>query len=269
MTRPCQYCTQLTLLVALGLSLAACHRGPEAEASNMGQAAKHGPKIASGAAPQAIAGSAAPTPTRSFTALMQALPAKEQSRVQDWYDRIGAPAMGDATPAQVAWMQANHYPMPADIVRAESMSKAELKAAGTGDTTAQILYVASLLNEYGARASAGVASNRVADGLWIDVSATMRQILASGSPYAGYLFAAQDRIMHPDTESNAATQLAGLVWASKFGDTRANALLNTPAVQAVGAATAATAINLMLKTALYGNPTLFSTTVAPLPPPHP
>lgn len=269
MTRLCRHCKQLTLFAVLGLSLGACHQGSDATVAKVDQTTNQEAQNTSSSAAQTTTLGADPRWAQSFTSLMQSQPAKEQSRVRDWYDRIGAPAMDDATPAQVAWMQAHHYPMPADIVRSESMSNAELKAASTSDTTAAILYVARLLKAYDSRVSAAGASGSAADDLWIEVSATMRQIFASGSPYAGYLYAAQDRVMHPDIESNAATQLAGLVWASKFGDTRADALLKMPTVRAVGAATAVSATNLMLKTALYGNPTLFSTTVSPLPPSQP
>lgn len=256
----------LLFVCVLGLPLGACHHGPAAE-SAASQSVDQVPYKASGATAHSMASRTALTPEQNFASMVQALPAKEQTRVHDWYKLIGAPSMDDATLAQIAWMRARHYPMPADIARAESMSKAELKAAAnTGDTTAQILYVARLLDEHSAHVQAAGASNKVAARLWVEVSETMRQILASGSPYAGYLFAAQDRLTHPDIESNAATQLAGLVWASKFGDTRADRLLNTPTVQAVNGTIAGAAISLMLTKAMYGNPGLFSTPVSTIPP---
>lgn len=269
------------LAVGLGLSLAACHQSSptanEAAASDAARSTGAASRQSSGNTTQAAKPAATEAPTQSFARLMQALPAKEQAHVSDWYERMGGPSMDNATPAQVAWMQARHYPMPADVARAALMSKTELKStADSGDTTSQILYVARLLGEYNAYVSTGTPMteaqyrNPNLAPLVIEIGRMMRQILPSGSPYAGYLYAARARLMYPNNgESNAATQLAGLVWASKFGDTRAKALLNAPAVQAVDAATAASAINLMLKTALYGNPTLFSTTVSPLPAPRP
>lgn len=267
----------LLLAVAMGLSLTACHQGPAttnaATASATDRLADDASRQRSGDTVHPINPVTAAVQTKSFASLMRALPSKEQVRVSDWYERTGGPPMDNATPTQIAWMQARHYPMPADIARAASMSEAELKAAaGTGDTTAQILYVARLLDEYSAYVSAGTPMTpaRYRDPNFIrlgdEISRMMRQILPSGSPYAGYLFAAKDRLMHPDIESNAATQLAGLVWASKFGDTRANRLLNTPTMQVVDAATAGSAIALMLNEAIYANPTLFSAPVVPLPP---
>lgn len=261
----------MMLVCALGLSLASCHQSPPATAptaSDANQSVDHVPQNAPGTATQAATSRAAPTPAQSFATLMRALPATEQTGVRDWYQRMGGPSMDDATPAQVAWMQARYYPMPADIARAESMSETELKAAaGTGNTTAQILYVARLLDEFHAHLAAGQSFFEVPTRFIMGISATMPQILASGSPYAGYLFAAKDRLIDlGGVESKAATQLAGLVWASKFGDTRADRLLKTPTVQAVNSPMATMAMDRMLHEAVRGNPKLFSTPVSPIPP---
>ncbi len=174
--------------------------------------------------------------------------------------------MENANAAQIAWMRERHYPMPGDIARANSMSDAELRAAaGNGGTTAQILYVARALDNYSARMKRGGYTRWEASPL-SDIILMMRKILGSGSPYAGYLFAAESRPRHPGSvESNAARRLAGLVWASKRGDTRAKRLMNTPRIQAVDAATAGSAMSLMLSRALYANPTVFSTPVTPIP----
>lgn len=215
-----------------------------------------------------VATNAETTRTDSFASLMRALKSQEQIQVREWYETIGAPSMDDATPAQIAWMQARHYPMPADIARAKSMSTTDLKAAAsTGDTTASILYAARLLKEYNTRISAGMPySNPTQGRLAREAAGLMPRILASGSPFAGYLFAARYRLMYPrNTATNAATQLAGLVWASKFGDTRANRLLDTPLLQGVDAASAGAAMNLILKKATNANPALFLRPVVPIP----
>lgn len=176
--------------------------------------------------------------------------------------------MNEATPGQVAWMREHHYPMPEDIALASSMSDAELKAAADrNDVTAQFLYLARMLDRYAAYAGGGVPYDSFGrQRILVEIGHALRQSLASGSPYAGYLYAAKDRLMHPgDVESNAASQLAGLLWASKFGDTRATQLLNAPVLQAVDAATAGAAVSLMLKTAVYANPRLLSTPVSNIP----
>lgn len=277
--RPLYQCRAGLLVVGLGLSLAACHGGPPtatatSAADRSTDAASRQP---SGSTMQAAKPATAEVQAQSFATLMQALPAEEQVRVSDWYKRMGGPSMDGATPAQIAWMQARHYPMPADIARAASMSKAKLKsAADAGNTTAQILYTTGLLDQYNAYVSADTPMTvaRYRDPTFVhlgdEIGRMMRQILPSGSPYAGYLIAAKARLMYPGHDDLIASkQLVGLVWASKFGDTRANRLLQAPTVQAVDAAAAAVAINGPLKTALYANPTLFSTTIAPIPPNHP
>lgn len=158
--------------------------------------------------------------------------------------------------------------MPSDIVRAESMSDAELKsAANAADPVGSILYAARLLDQYNANVKVGAQFNQTEQlGLLVEIGRVMPQVLASGSPYAGYLYAAKARLMNPDNiELVAASQLAGLAWASKLGDTRANRLMDDPQVQAVDALLASVATNSMLSDALQGNAQVFAMPVAPIP----
>lgn len=273
--RTCQ-----TLIVAVALSLSACQgRQPESAlgATSVGNSAARTAEMVPNAVSKPGTRSTAPSETHSFAALMGRLDADQQVQVREWYSRINAPSMDKATPPEVAWMRARGYPMPADIARAATMSEAELKAAaGSGETTALVLYIARLLEIY-ERAYGSVQGRldpaRYRDParirLVLEVGRTMPQVLASGSPYAGYLYAAKDRLMCPGSvESNAASQLAGLVWASKLGDTRADQLLNDPFVRAVDAATASTAMSLMLHKAMYVNPQFLSMPVIPIPQDH-
>jgi hypothetical protein len=280
MKSSCQYRAGL-LVVGLGLSLAACHQSSPTADATAKSAADRSTDVASRQPSGGTIPTAKPAATgvqaRGFATLMQALPADKQVRVSDWYKRMGGPPIDNGTPAQVAWMEARHYPMPADIARAASMSQAKLRsAADTGNTTAQILYTTRLLNEYNAYITADTPMTvaRYRDPNFVrlggEIDRMMRQILPSGSPYAGYLFAAKARLMNPSNDKLiASSQLAGLVWASKFGDARANRLLDAPTMQAVDAAAAATAINGMLTAAMYANPSLFSATIVPIPASHP
>lgn len=265
-------CASVIIACVLGPPLSGCHQGPPAAAlvgnSESRQSANHGTPNRPRATAQAASFGGMSVPTPSFAGLMQTLPAKEQTQARRWYQHIGGPPMNDATPAEVAWMQARHYPMPNDIVRAESMSDAELKAAAaTEDPIAQILYVARLLDKYSANIERGMSFNdRGQVRLQTEIGQIMPQILASGSPYAGYLYAAKVRLMDSSgVESSASAQLAGLVWASKFGDTRANQLMNTPEVQAVDAALAIAEMSSMLNDATRGGEKVFSTPVVPIP----
>lgn len=270
----------LFVVGAMGFSLGACQRGQHESTSapsGASPSASTAPQNAPDPATYPVASNAPPPGnTRSFAALMRELKPQERVDVREWYHRIGGPSMDSATPAQVAWMQARHYPMPADIARAASMSESELKAAaGTGDTTARILYVARLLDEYNRLyGSINGPSDpvRYRDPnrfrLLDQINVMMPQILASGSPYAGYLYAARDRLTNPgDKVSNAGSRLAGLVWASKLGDTRADRLLNAPVVQAVNASAGTTAMGLMLTraTLVTGDVSSFAMPVVPIP----
>lgn len=266
----CRHRASVLLVGILGLSLGACDRDHAAAtptvAPELNQLASH----VSQNGLRTTTSQTLPVSTRSFAGLMQELKPREQTQVQDWYRRIGGPPMDAVTPVQIAWMQARHYPMPADIARAASMSMAELKAeAGTGNTTAQILYAAHLLTKYSAGLSAHVPyPNKAQIHTQIEIDQILPQILASGSPYAGYVYAARKRLMSPNDEpAVAAAQLAGLVWATKFGDVRANRLLNTATVQAVDAWAATTEMDSMLEDAIHANQTLLSPTVIPIPTP--
>lgn len=262
-----------TAVCTVGLLLGACHQSPPAasEAKQLPDQLTPGP---SRSTTRWVAPNAGPARANSFANLLRELDPQEQAKVHGWYRRLGTPSMNDATPAQVAWMQARNYPMPADIARADSMSTADLKtAADTGNPTAQNLYLARLLVEYhrvygSINGPSDPARYRDPNRrlLLHEINRSMPEILASGSPFAGYLFAARYRLMYPEnTATNAATQLAGLVWASKFGDTRASRLLSTSAVQAVDAATAGAAMNLILKRAARANPRLFLIPPTPIP----
>lgn len=277
MKRHSQRYTGVIFGVTLGLSLVACREGDLNKGLAVSSTVNTSHETSGMTARPMSASntSSQPIHTRGFAALMGDLKASQQNLVREWYRRFGGPPMGEATPAQVAWMQARGYPMPADISRAESMSEAELRtAANSGDTAAEILYVSHLLSEYNriygsVKGTIDPARYRDPNRIRLldEIARMMPRVLASGSPYAGYLYAAKERMAHPDDlESNAASLLAGLVWASKLGDTRANRLLNTPSVQAVNAATAGAAMNLMLKKALYANPTLFTAPIVPIPP---
>lgn len=218
-------------------------------------------------------------PNESFTALMSRLPAAQQAAVREWYHRIDAPPMRGATAGQVAWMRERHYPMPGEIARAATISTSELMAeARSGDTTAQILSIVRGLDDaerhQGQSGTSGMDSTARAtfDATW----GFMQEVLGSGSPFAGYLYPVYDYEMNRILESSAglnanvverdpARKLAGLVWASQFGDVRATLLLQDPHMQAVDAFSAGMAVQLMLSQALHANPGLFASSVVQMP----
>lgn len=257
---------RLVLMAVLTLDIGACQQASHSPAP---VAAASQSSTGSGSEPVQSTARDGPTESRndrrSLAMTLMALPPQDQSRIHDWYALMGGSPVGNATRAQIAWMQERHYPMPADILRAQSMSDQELKdAAETEGTLAQILYVARLLRNYDAAIRAGVEPRDVPDRLWTEVARLVPRILASGSAYAGYVFAASERIMHPGSD-NSATELAGLVWASKRGDTRADLRLRTPGMNAVSAASAVVAVNGLMSEALRNNPQLFSMPVLPIP----
>lgn len=265
---------RIRVALILALPVVACHQAPPASspaAASVGGGSGKASAQPSSTRTSTPAGSmlrTGSTPARSFTAMLQDLNAQDQARVREWYRLIDAPPMDNASPAQVEWMQARGYPMPADVIRAQSLSDGELKAAAdTGGPTATALYIARRLAEYSEHSSAGMESYAISQvRVVVDTTLPMHHEIATGSPFAGYLYAARQRLLTPnDDEAIASAQLAGLVWASRFGDTRATLLLNAPNVQAVAAPNAASAMGLMLMQALHANPNLFTTSVVPIP----
>lgn len=261
----------------LGLLLAACHESPNEQTTAATTASVKMPRIGPSAditrhqSSDVVAAAATTGTQATFTVLMNELPAQQRVLVRDWYERLGAPSTESATAAQTNWMRKQHYPMPSDIAHQASMSTAELKAAAsTGRTGAQILYLARQLHNFGQHLAQGYGYTRRKISPLPDIITTMRQLLGSGSPFAGYLYAAKARTLSPGNEKAiASARLAGLIWASKFGDTRATRLLNDPKMQAVNAGTVAVEVSTMLDTALQVNPQLFTTPVTPIPPSHP
>lgn len=135
---------------------------------------------------------------------------------------------------QVAWMAANAYPMPEDIVAAERLSDGDLlKLARQGNDKATFLlkerqnqHLAEFLAKGGEKKDfygGAEGSNRIDQEMGVD-----ELIKLSNSPYKGYLQAqeALSGINQHQAQSDIDVQvIAGLLWAETLGDFRAGQLL--------------------------------------------
>lgn len=139
--------------------------------------------------------------------------AQQQHQVREFYDRYGESVFRFVRPEQLDWMIHRHYPMPDDILEAAILDDQHLKGrSDAGDIVATSLYYDRLLADIAEAAKQGDPSHRAQERLELE-----RRLLASGSPFAGYLLAHGARV----TGSGLASELAAYAWAGHSGDWRA------------------------------------------------
>jgi hypothetical protein len=131
---------------------------------------------------------------------------------------------------QVAWMAANGYPMPEDIVAAERLSDRDLlKLADQGNDKAAFLLVERQKKELVAFLAEGGKRSAYFDGVEgrsrFDEQTTIERLVEqSNSPYKGYIQASEANSGLYAGQGQDVTDvrvIAGLVWAEQLGDTRA------------------------------------------------
>lgn len=134
---------------------------------------------------------------------------------------------------QIAWMAANGFPMPEDVVAAAGMSDEQLRdAADNGGMKAKFLYYDRLSSEAGAelddfKQQGGEVSDFMASHPAIE--SELRRMLpivqSSSSPFVGYLEASR-AIWIDDPQGRGQVSAGGLALAYFRGDDRAgNALI--------------------------------------------
>lgn len=223
-------------IVALlcALPVTACHSPPAPQSSadrdglpvspTSGVAASPaGPAVSE--SPFAVApygAAAAAAAVSDFGVLLARLPERRQAEVKAWYDDYAAGSMAFSSAEQWQWMRKLEYPAPDDVLRAARLSEARLRELALhGDIKANFLYLARLESEI-ARAG-GLAALPIAEQarLRAELTESMGRALASGSPFAGYLFGGYYATLH-GAEGAAVGSAAGLVWAAANGDTNAH-----------------------------------------------
>lgn len=131
---------------------------------------------------------------------------------------------------QVAWMAANGYPMPEDVVAAEGLSDLDLfKLAGQGNDKAAFLLAERENDRLAAYLSKGGKRSDFYDGVegvrgFEEELKIERLVERSNSPYKGYLQANKAISgLYADQGQDVidVRVIAGLTWAGQLGDTRA------------------------------------------------
>lgn len=136
------------------------------------------------------------------------------------------------TPAAIAWMAANGYPMPEDIIAAQGINTEQLEqmAIGGNDKAAFLLkdrylsHLAQLMNGQGMTFEDAARQLRYMD---IDPIKLSGGIYQSASPYKAYLTARTAAVKGSNTDEafEDAMVLAALSWAKNLGDLRADDLI--------------------------------------------
>lgn len=172
-------------------------------------------------APTSAGSAAASAGGRNFDALLTRYPATERTRITGWYATHAAGSMSFTSNAQWQWMRQHGYPTPDDVLRAATMSDAQLRElAVRGDTVANFFYLGRLLDEATKTDSPKIPSGRAQSRLREELTFSMDRALATGSAFAGYMFDGYYAALH-GTDIAGAGKAAGLIWALSLGDTRA------------------------------------------------
>lgn len=162
------------------------------------------------------------------------------------------------SPQQVAWMAANGYPMPEDVIAAESLSDTQLRElAQQGNDKAGFLLrernidaIVAKLAKYHAQGKTNTdfwSGDPAAQQLNEDDSMTTRLLQQSRSPFKGYV-QALDALRRDEQLGKDAAIIAGLEWAGSLGDFRTTQFVTTyaandPIRQAMATMAAAMDIN--------------------------
>lgn len=162
------------------------------------------------------------------------------------------------SPRQVAWMAANGYPMPEDVIAADSLSDTQLRElAERGNDKAGFLLRERNIDTIVAKLAYYRAQGKTDTDFWSgdptarqlsdDDSTTTRLLQQSRSPFKGYM-QALDALRRDEQLGKDAAIIAGLAWAGSLGDFRATQFVmayaaDDPVRQAMATMAAAMDIN--------------------------
>ena len=131
---------------------------------------------------------------------------------------------------QLAWLAANGYPLPDDILVAARMSTDELLSmAKQGNFKAKAML---LVREYQSLAVTADQQVSTQAERYKELATFQEDVLSDGSPFAGYVWAAE-HIKKPIPDGRAGV-LAGYAFAETLGDDRAAMFANEYARMAPG-----------------------------------
>ncbi|WP_322082125.1 hypothetical protein [Burkholderia sp. BCC1972] len=195
----------------------------------------------------------APKDFRNDEDLRNSFNGSDRLVMDDFYGKFDQNAIAFTKPEQYDWLVKNGYPMPQDVITAQKMSVDELgNLVDQGNIKASYFY---LMREVYGKESESVLDkiNKTGtDSQWSQrlVNAE-RLVRASGSPFAGYIFAARAA-----KEGNTPEGVyAGYALASVMGDTRAlNALAHA---ENVDTRSLVSALSVQMDMMRLANPNVF------------
>lgn len=170
---------------------------------------------------------------KTFKEWLAQFPPDQQAFIADFdkthfsvYDTI-------TSPEQVAWMAQHGYPMPEDILAAKNMSDDDLKRlSDQGNDKAGFLLHERMEERIRSRIDEYVAGGGTSDQLFYSDLAFARDAMKtstffqtlygkSESAYKGYAIA-YAASFDSDPLARSSKIIAGLLWASEYGDSRAS-----------------------------------------------
>ncbi|KAJ3473087.1 hypothetical protein NLI96_g13138 [Meripilus lineatus] len=145
--------------------------------------------------------------------------------MDEFYSKFDQDAIAFNKPEQYDWLVKNGYPMPEDVVAGYKMSIDDLgKLVDQGNIKASYFYLMREIYKQNSGTLLDKLNKSGYDSEWSARYSNAEQIvMASGSPFVGYIFAARAAIDGKNPES----VYAGYALASVMGDQRAlNVLAN-------------------------------------------
>lgn len=167
-----------------------------------------------------FAGGSSVPAARSWSELVALYPQDQRDSILAFSSGLAASAYSFSTREELDWMVQRGFPMPADIVAANSMTNEELLGlALAGNTKAAFFHLNRI---YSSDPNVNPA-RLIEEDKWRVKAAA----LSGESPFIGYLEAVRLAREYPDSPSAAAGALA---WAALKGDRRATRELRQPGI---------------------------------------
>jgi hypothetical protein len=170
----------------------------------------------------------------SFDEWMKSFPADREALSKFSEEHFGVYKIN--SPQQIAWMAANGFPMPEDVIAAQSISNDELRnLAEKGNSKAALILYGRDIDELKTKLEAAIERTGSAKEFWQhDPDAAFFRdqrdrdnalIAKTNSPYKGYVLA-RAAVLENDPIAASAKVAAGLLVAAYLGDSRAINLLD-------------------------------------------
>jgi hypothetical protein len=204
----------------------------------------------------------------TFERLMDRFSGEDRETLLRYYSELDDAAMVFSSREQYAWLIANGFPGPEDVLAAASTSEEDLRAyAAAGNAKALFFLVGRLADGLAAEREAGrfdredMLLTDYPDRTW-ELRELGYQAAASGSPFVGYVLERLGAVsLGPGFDANM--RFAGLHFASAMGDPRA--IWSTQHIQGVDTGSVLITFGELQARAMERNPQMRRSPQTPFP----